>query len=169
VGFDIYLMGHGCYRPKNESFVLPEGYAIHYYCEHGKILPERSLQRILRNMESPVRSYRNGATVPNYTWQNGRPENWNFYVYGLGLDPLNRDVVPEWLVGNMHLKPTMREKPDGWDVRYVQFFKRREGMAESAEYTLDMLFRGESGAYFSGKNATVNVHALLCSVVELPK
>lgn len=166
MAFDLYLMGHGCYRPKNGYFSLPKNYSMQFYTEHGNSLPEKDLQPILRGTKESVRSFNAFASVPNYTWINGEVQNWNFYVVGEGPDLRTRKGLSPRMGKNSHL--ALNRRNIDWDVRYVQYFKTLAAMQKTEEFTLKMLFENSKAqAYFLGKSTPINIHVLLCSNVEM--
>lgn len=57
MAFDLYLMGHGCYRQKNGIVVLPENFVVKFYSEHGNGLPESKIQPILRGEEEAKQTF----------------------------------------------------------------------------------------------------------------
>jgi len=164
MAFDLYLMGHGCYRQKNGIVVLPENFIVKFYSEHGNGLPESKIQPILRGEEEAKRTFTGHSEIPNYTWQNGEVANWNFYVTGLGPDLRKRQGLSPGIKGpNKHLQ--IKDRMKQWDVRYVQYFKTLAEKKASDEYTLKMLIQDSPAKeWLAEKSHPITLHVVLCTV-----
>lgn len=152
-------MGHGAHLPEDGFVSVPKGFSVRFYTNHMKALPTAYLTPILKGEREPSRTFAEYRLCPNYTWQNGNPSNYQAFV-----GPADENLPPE-----------LRQVT--WDVRYVQFFKAGGTGAlatqaqAAAKFTFKDLLEGDDSGcahpYFDNKSRPVEVHVLLCSVVQL--